>query len=237
MLLYIIRHGDPDYTTDTLTERGILQAEAVGKRIYASGINRIFSSPMGRARMTAEPACRLLGLNAEIEEWTKEIETDHLTPYPDGVMKSISRLPNYVFREAGGLELDYNHAWESNGVSESHMSNAAKLIEENGNRFLEKLGYKYENGNYRIIRPNEDKIALFCHAAFARAWISSLLRSPLHLMWAGLGYTHTGVSIIEFKNYEQGITAPKCLAYSDMSHLYAHGPDMTYITIGSSTDV
>ena len=26
MLLYIIRHGDPDYTTDTLTERGWQQS-------------------------------------------------------------------------------------------------------------------------------------------------------------------------------------------------------------------
>ena len=58
MLLYIIRHGDPDYTTDTLTERGWAQAEAVGKRLAASGINRVFSSPMGRAKQTAEPTCR-----------------------------------------------------------------------------------------------------------------------------------------------------------------------------------
>ena len=29
MLLYIIRHGSPDYTTDTLTEEGQKQAEAV----------------------------------------------------------------------------------------------------------------------------------------------------------------------------------------------------------------
>ena len=58
MLLYIVRHGDPIYVTDTLTERGKKQAEAVGKRIYDSGINVIYSSPMGRARETAEPACK-----------------------------------------------------------------------------------------------------------------------------------------------------------------------------------
>ena len=34
MLLYIVRHGDPDYSTDSLTQRGKLQAEAVGKRIF-----------------------------------------------------------------------------------------------------------------------------------------------------------------------------------------------------------
>ena len=29
-----------------------------------------------------------------------------------------------------------------------------------------------------------------------------------------------------------GFTAPKCLCYSDMSHLYAHGPDMHYDLTG-----
>lgn len=31
MLLYILRHGDPDYSTDSLTPKGVLQAEAAGK--------------------------------------------------------------------------------------------------------------------------------------------------------------------------------------------------------------
>ena len=53
MKLLIIRHGDPDYTTDSLTEKGLIQAEAVGKRMFDAGIDRIFSSPMGRASMSA----------------------------------------------------------------------------------------------------------------------------------------------------------------------------------------
>ena len=43
MLLYIIRHGDPNYEKDCLTERGKLQAEAVGKRMFNAKIDRIFS--------------------------------------------------------------------------------------------------------------------------------------------------------------------------------------------------
>ena len=39
MLLYVIRHGHPDYTTDSLTELGWKQAEAVGKRIAKSKID------------------------------------------------------------------------------------------------------------------------------------------------------------------------------------------------------
>ena len=117
------------------------------------------------------------------------------------------------------------------------MRRAPPYVEENGNRFLERLGYKYENGVYRIVRPNEERVALFCHAAFARAWISVLLHIPLHLMWAGFGYTHTGVTVLEFKNYESGVTAPRCLCYSDTSHLYAHGPDMDYCTIDTKINI
>ena len=39
MLLYIIRHGDPNYAIDSLTARGVLQAEALGKRLAAAGID------------------------------------------------------------------------------------------------------------------------------------------------------------------------------------------------------
>jgi len=108
------------------------------------------------------------------------------------------------------------------------MGAALEYIEKNGNDFLERLGYKEENGVYRILRPNEEKVALFCHGAFSRAWISILLHIPVHMMWASFGYTHTGVTVIEFRNNENGITAPHCLCYSDISHLYAEGLDLFY---------
>ncbi len=228
MLLYIVRHGDPIYETDSLTERGKLQAEAVGKRMLDSKIDRIFSSPMGRAKETADPACRLLGLEKHIEDWTHEIGDERKTPYPDGKMKSISLLQNTTFRENGNIDLPFERAYECTGINETKMKEAASFIEEHGKEFLERLGYKEENGVYRILRNNDERVALFCHAAFARTWISILLHIPLHIMWSSLDYTHTGVTVIEFKNNKNGITAPKCLCYSDLSHLYANGLDLRY---------
>ena len=228
MLLYIIRHGDPIYESDSLTERGKLQAQAVGKRIADSKIDRIFSSPMGRARMTAEPACRLLGLDCTIEPWAHEIEDERLTPFPDGKLKSVSLVQNTHYREKGNIDLPYDRAYEAQGFSESHMKEAVDRIADGGRDFLERLGYKEENGIYRILRPNEERVALFCHAAMARAWICTLLHIPIHIMWASFDYPHTGVTVIEFRNNKDGFTAPKCLCYSDMSHLYAHGPGMHY---------
>ncbi len=226
MLLYIIRHGDPCYETDSLTERGIKQAEAVGKRLYDAKIDRIFSSPMGRAKATAEPACKLLNLEKNIEDWTREIESEKMTPFPDGKMKSITVVQNTYYRENGNIDLPYERSFECQGINETKMDVAVKYIEEKGNEFLEKLGYKEENGVYRIIRPNEEKVALFCHSAFSKAWLSVLLHIPLHIMWASFQYTHTGVTVVEFENNANGFTAPKCLCYSDVSHLYASGLDL-----------
>ena len=228
MLLYIVRHGDPIYETDTLTERGRLQAEAVGKRMLDAKIDRIFSSPMGRAKETADPACRLLGIEKEIEPWTHEIGDERLTPFPDGVMKSISVVQNTYYLENGNIDLTYENSYDCTGINQSEMKKAVAYIKENGREFLERLGYREENGVYRIIEPNESRVALFCHAAFARAWLSTLLHVPLHIMWASFDYTHTGVTVLEFKNNENGITAPKCLVLSDLSHLYSAGLDLRY---------
>lgn len=220
MLLYIIRHGDPIYETDSLTPKGVLQAEAVGKRLAASGIDRIFSSPMGRAKLTAEPACRLLGLDYTIEPWAHEIEGERMTTYPDGVPSSINVLQNTYLLENDAYKADFNGAFSTPAVANSEMKKACDYIWENGKDFLERLGYREENGIYKISQPNEEKVALFCHAAFAKTWISMLLHIPLHIFCAGANYCHTGVTIMEFANNKNGVTAPRMLCYSDTSHFY-----------------
>ena len=232
MLLYIVRHGHPDYVTDSLTDRGWLQAEAVGKRLAKTGIDQVYSSPMGRAKQTAEPTCRLLDLPCHIEPWAHEVQEERLTEEPYGKPTSVTMVQNTYYRENGGIDLPYDRAYEAVGFRSSGMKEAVARLEEGGRDFLERLGYKEENGVYRILKANDDKVALFCHSIMARAWISTLLHIPIHMMWSGFHYTHTGVTVLEFRNNEDGFTAPKCLCYSDMSHLYAHGPDMHYDLTG-----
>jgi phosphohistidine phosphatase SixA len=68
--LYIIRHADPEYYGDTLTEHGQLEAEALAKRLANDpqfALTKIYSSPMGRAKATAEYTSKQLGIPIEIE--------------------------------------------------------------------------------------------------------------------------------------------------------------------------
>ncbi len=87
MLLYIIRHGQPYYEpVECLTELGHRQARALAPRMVQSGITRIYSSPLRRARETAEPTAAALSLPVGIEPWTSEdvVWESFSTVFPDG---------------------------------------------------------------------------------------------------------------------------------------------------------
>lgn len=70
--LYIIRHGDPDYATDSLTELGRREAELLSLRMKSVSPDLIFTSPLGRARETAAYTCRALGIEPQVENWMAE---------------------------------------------------------------------------------------------------------------------------------------------------------------------
>ena len=66
MKLLIIRHGDPDYTVDSLTEKGRREAELLKSRLLKLDIKDFYCSPLGRARATAEPTLAAFGKKAKI---------------------------------------------------------------------------------------------------------------------------------------------------------------------------
>jgi probable phosphoglycerate mutase len=54
MHLIFIRHGDPDYEKDFVTEKGRRELELLSERFSGFDATEIFVSPMGRAKITAE---------------------------------------------------------------------------------------------------------------------------------------------------------------------------------------
>lgn len=80
--VHFIRHGDTEASADgvfcgdldvPLAPSGIAQAEALGEIVRKWKVEAVYVSPKLRARMTAEPACRALGLAARVEEGLREI--------------------------------------------------------------------------------------------------------------------------------------------------------------------
>ena len=77
MRLLFIRHGDPDYTHDTLTEQGIREAKALARLIPSLGVGGCYVSPLGRARKTAQLALEGTGIIPVEKDWLQEFMTDY----------------------------------------------------------------------------------------------------------------------------------------------------------------
>lgn len=218
MLLYIIRHGDPNYVTDTLTELGQKQAEALVPRMEQSGLTRIYSSPMGRARQTAQPTADKLNLPVNIEHWAMEIWPELAPPKGKGRTFVID-MPATAFRAEDTHDM-YDNWHEMPCLNEIASREAYDRVVRHSDDFLRRQGYRRErDGVYRIERANDDHVALFCHAGFSITWLSHLLAIPPHLVWSSFYVTHTGVTVVEFPNSDSGLSTPRCLCLSDMSHL------------------
>ena len=50
MRLLFVRHGDPDYVNDTLTEKGHREAKLLADIIEQYRIDEVYQSPLGRAK-------------------------------------------------------------------------------------------------------------------------------------------------------------------------------------------
>ena len=54
MKLLLIRHGEPDYSIDSLTEKGWKEAELLSEKLCKMKIDEFYVSPLGRAKDTAK---------------------------------------------------------------------------------------------------------------------------------------------------------------------------------------
>lgn len=64
MEIYIVRHGDPDYEHDSLTQRGVEEARLLSKRLSKLDVSAFYCSPLGRAKKTASYTLDAMGRQA-----------------------------------------------------------------------------------------------------------------------------------------------------------------------------
>lgn len=81
MRLIFIRHGDPDYVNDNLTEKGKREVALLTERVCKwKNVTAFYQSPMGRAKATGAPSLQKLGREAKPYDWLQEFK--YRTSYP-----------------------------------------------------------------------------------------------------------------------------------------------------------
>ena len=196
MRIIFVRHGEPDYAHDCLTEMGRLQAVDAAERLRNEGIEEIFSSPQGRAAETAAATADLLKRPVQTLDYMRELHWGSIdgTPLPsDGHPWDLADL---MAEEGWDLT---NPGWREHPYFRNNQVTAnADLVAEKTDEWLRTLGYEREGAFYRCVRPdNRQKTgALFSHGGSSAAAIGHILNLPFPYACGLFHLEFTGITII-----------------------------------------
>ena len=224
MEIWIVRHGDPDYVRDSLTEKGEREARLLADRLSKHEFTAFYCSPLGRAKKTASYTLDKIGRTAETLDWLQEFQ---------GKVGSIlnkkqcwDRMPAY-WSEID----DYYDCQKWLDVELMKKGSVKKYYDMvcNGvDNLLEKHGYIKDGRIYKAVRPNHDKIVLFCHFGVESVILSRIFSVSPMIMWHNFRALPTAVTRLVTEEREQGKAIFVCLQYGDLSHLYAGGEEPSF---------
>ena len=222
MKILIVRHADPDYSIDSLTEKGWREAEYLSERLSRLPVKAFYVSPLGRAKDTA--SCTLKKVNARAEEceWLREFQPDINRPDVKS-HRTIAWdwLPQDWTQEEKYFRYD---AWRDTKIfRESQVGEEYEWVTVCLDELLERHGYRREGHFYRAERPSNDTIVLFCHFGVACVLLSHLLEISPMVLWHGLCAAPSSVTTLATEERRQGIARFRMLSFGDTSHLYVKG--------------
>lgn len=226
MKLVIIRHGDPDYSIDSLTPTGKIEAELLSERLSKLDITAFYTSPLGRARHTAEPTLKKMGRESLVLDWLKE--------FPARIIRDGEREPDIAWDWLPAVwtktpEFYDKDKWlDVHCFSVANMKEQYKYVTDGLDALLESHGYKREGKYYRAVRPNHDTIVLFCHFGLECVLLSHLMGVSPMILWHSTCAAPTSVTTLITEERREGVAYFRMASFGDVTHLSMAGREPSF---------
>ena len=219
MKILIVRHGDPYYPTDSLTEKGFREAALLKDRLIKEKIDAFYCSPLGRAQRTAEPTLKALGVEAETLYWLREFDAQIISPFT-GNKRVAWDLPPYMWCK-DMRNYDLNDWVDSDLVKLSNSPQIFRETAEGVDELLSRYGWHREGMLYR---GGEDKtIAFVCHFGLGITILAYLLGISPIIAQNNFFLAPTSVTTLVTETDSHGYSHFRATAIGDISHLYVAG--------------
>lgn len=220
MKLLIVRHGDPDYSIDGLTEKGKREAELLADRLCREKIAKVYCSTLGRAKLTIKPTLDRLGIEMELCPWLREFNYTSVSfPYLDEPDCAWDVLPEFMNAHP---EMYLPDSWrnvdviKASGVPDAYDEVCRALDEA-----LASHGYRRSGANYIAERPSHDTVVLVCHFGLASVLLSHLINCSPYSLWQHTCLAPTSVTTFYTEERRDGVASFRAQSIGDVSHLYA----------------
>lgn len=219
MRIYFVRHGEPDYAHDCLTERGRAQAALAAERLRDEGIEELWSSPLGRARETAEAASAALGLPVRTLDFMREVTWGSA----DGAPLYAGGHPWAIVDEMARQGVDLNRPdWrETPYFRTNRVLDCVDAVERGIDGWLAGFGYERAGAYYRRTAAEEAPrtVALFSHGGSSCAAMGHILNLPFPYACAAFHLDFTGVTVLRMDGQVGAGTLPRIELANDAAHL------------------
>lgn len=238
----MIRHGDPDYEHDSLTETGRKEAALFAGIADSLHIGDCYVSPLGRAKETAAYTLNRLNRSAETLEWLQEFPAELdingseelRRAFPNTKKENGLYKKRIVWDMVPSYYLNHPEYMDREGWRDSEVAKNSDVIQvyddvtQNLDRLLAGYGYVREEMHYRVEKANKDTITFFCHFGLTCVLLSHLLNVSPFSLWHGLALAPTSVTEVVTEEREQGIAMFRSLRLGDVHHLLAGGREPSF---------
>lgn len=217
MKLLFIRHGDPDYERDSLTEKGLREAKLVTKRLLKESPAAVYVSPMGRAQETAKEYLEKAKIKPTVYPWLMEFIHD--VTFPDGHRQiPWDLLPSFIIENP---ELYDVNEWYKNPLMKTgNIKEEYDKVANGIDSLLKKHGYERNGMFYKVNNANTDTLMFFCHFGVECVILSHILNLSPVILWQGFSCAPTSVTTVYTEEREKGTAQFRVAAFGDISHLY-----------------
>ncbi len=227
MKLLLIRHGDPDYDNDTLTEKGEREAKLLADRIAGLDVKEYYCSPLGRARKTASYTLERAGRTAVICDWLREFDTV-LVRDPETSKKRLAwdQLPAMW---TNVREFYNKDEWVNVPMMKAeNMAEAVYHVTSSFDKVLSEHGYNRHGNYYLAEKANSDTLVFFCHFGVSCVITGHLLGISPMTLWHGAIALPTSVTTFCTEERREGVASFRMSGFGDISHLYAKGEEPSF---------
>ena len=242
MRLVFIRHGDPDYVHDSLTEKGKKEAELLANLLEDKELGDIYVSPLGRARETASYTIERIRKNGRLKK--EPVTFDWLEEFPARVDLERSEearkaFATDLFDDSGSSKYKLHRMWdflpsyygEHPELFDSADWRKAQIVKDSSaeeiydhvirefDSLLASYGYERRGLLYHCDEGNTKTLTFFCHFGITCVLLSHLMNvSPFSLLQMTAS-APTSVTEAVSEERQKGTAIFRMLRFGDTTHL------------------